>query len=80
MTSPQVVIILVIFFLSDDSEKMIFDLALFLPSIVSQLEFNPNLNNTQLLSVGPFAARFFGECFEKEQCLFLICSSNECIP
>ena len=40
---------------------MLYGLALFLPSIVSQLGFSPN--KTQLLSVGPFAAGFFGERF-----------------
>jgi hypothetical protein len=36
----------------------LFGLALFLPSIVSELGFSRN--KTQLLSVGPFAAGFFG--------------------
>ena len=38
-----------------------YGLAVFLPSIVSQLGFSPNA--TQLLSVGPFAVGFIGECF-----------------
>ena len=54
--SPQVVTVFIIFFLVG---AMVFGLALFLPSIVSQLGFNTV--NTQLLSVGPFAAGFFGE-------------------
>ena len=39
-----------------------YGLAVFLPSIVSQLGFSPNA--TQLLSVGPFLAGFVGERFE----------------
>jgi len=39
----------------------LYGLALFLPSIVSQLGFSPN--KTQLLSVGPFAAGFFVTLF-----------------
>jgi hypothetical protein len=51
-----------------------YGLAVFLPSIVSQLGFSPNA--TQLLSVGPFTAGFFGECFSGTahpdiHCLFL---------
>ena len=37
----------------------LYGLAFFLPSIVHGLGFSPN--KTQLLSVGPFAAAFFGE-------------------
>ena len=40
---------------------MLYGLALFLPSIVNQLGFSSN--KSQLLSVGPFAAGFFGEWF-----------------
>ena len=40
---------------------MLYGLALFLPSIVNQLGFSPA--KTQLLSVGPFGAGFFGEWF-----------------
>ena len=36
-----------------------YGLAVFLPTIVSQLGFSPN--TTQLLSVGPFVAGFIGE-------------------
>jgi hypothetical protein len=39
---------------------MIYGLAYFLASIVSQLGFSPT--KTQLLSVGPFAVTFFGMC------------------
>ena len=40
---------------------MIYGLAIFLPSMVNQLGFNPNV--TQLFSAGPFAAAFIGEWF-----------------
>jgi hypothetical protein len=40
-----------------------YGLAIFLPSIVSQLGFSPSAS--QLLSVGPFMAGFIGECFSK---------------
>jgi hypothetical protein len=56
VTSPHVIIVAINFFFAG---AMVFGLALFLPSIVSQLGFSPD--NTQLLSVGPFAAGFFGE-------------------
>ena len=48
---------------------MLYGLALFLPSIVSQLGFSPT--KTQLLSVGPFAAGFFGEWFVSKRDLFI---------
>ena len=48
--------VLIMFFMAG---TLHFGLALFLPSIVSQLGFSPN--KTQLLSVGPFVAGFFGE-------------------
>ena len=38
-----------------------YGLAIFLPSIVNELGFSPN--TTQLLSVGPFVAGFFGVYF-----------------
>ena len=56
--SPHVIIICV---MSIMTGMMAYGLAIFLPSIVSQLGFSPNA--TQLLSVGPFAAGFIGECF-----------------
>ena len=40
---------------------MLYGLALFLPSIVKELGFGAN--KTQLLSVGPFAAGFFGDYY-----------------
>ena len=57
-SSPHVIMVFIMFFMSG---TMLYGLALFLPSIVSQLGFSPN--KTQLLSVGPFAAGFFGERF-----------------
>ena len=57
-SSPQVIMVFIMFFMVG---TMLYGLALFLPSIVSQLGFSPN--KTQLLSVGPFAAGFFGERF-----------------
>jgi len=53
--SPHVIIVSILFFMEGTA---IFGLALFLPSIVSELGFSRN--NTQLLSVGPFALGFFG--------------------
>ena len=57
-SSPHVIIVFIMSFMVGTT---LFGLALFLPSIVSQLGFSPN--KTQLLSVGPFAAGFFGERF-----------------
>ncbi|KIM38324.1 hypothetical protein M413DRAFT_30170 [Hebeloma cylindrosporum] len=51
--SPHVVIVFILFFLAGTGT---FGLALFLPSIVSELGFSRT--KTQLLSVGPFAAGF----------------------
>lgn len=56
---------------------MISGYSFFLPSIVNQLGFSPNV--TQLLSAGPFAAGSFGEICSKRDipsglfihCLFL---------
>jgi hypothetical protein len=56
--SPHVIIITIMFFMIG---MMSFGLALFLPSIVNELGFGTT--KTQLLSVGPFAAGFVGECF-----------------
>jgi hypothetical protein len=53
--SLHVIILSVIFFMKGTA---LFGLALFLPSIVSELDFSRN--KTQLLSVGPFALGFFG--------------------
>ena len=50
--------VLIMFFMAG---TLHYGLALFLPSIVNQLGFSPN--KTQLLSVGPFVAGFFGERF-----------------
>jgi hypothetical protein len=58
-SSPQVIMVLIMFFMAG---TLHFGLALFLPSIVSQLGFSPN--KTQLLSVGPFVPGFFGERFK----------------
>ena len=53
--SPHVIIVSILFFMVGTT---IFGLALFLPSIVSELGFSRN--KTQLLSVGPYALGFFG--------------------
>ncbi|KAF8817611.1 MFS general substrate transporter [Phlegmacium glaucopus] len=50
LTSPHVILLLIMFFLGG---TLLYGLAFFLPSIVSQLGFSPN--KTQLLTVGPFA-------------------------
>lgn len=55
-TSPHVIMVFIMFFMVG---TMLYGLALFLPSIVKQLGFSST--KTQLLSVGPFAAGFFGE-------------------
>ena len=57
-SSPQVIMLSIISFVGG---TMLTGLALFLPSIVSQLGFSPN--KTQLLSIGPFVAGFSGEQF-----------------
>jgi succinate dehydrogenase/fumarate reductase cytochrome b subunit len=57
-SSPHVIMVFIMFFMTG---TMLYGLALFLPSIVSQLEFSPNY--TQLLSVGPFVVGFFGAYF-----------------
>ena len=54
--SPHVIMIFIMSFMTG---TMGYGLAVFLPSIVGQLGFSPNA--TQLLSVGPFTAGFFGE-------------------
>ena len=56
-TSPHVIIIFIISFMNGTT---LFGLALFSPSIVNQFGFSAN--KTQLLTVGPFAAGFFGGC------------------
>ena len=58
--SPHVIMVVTMTFMTG---MMGYGLTLFLPSIVSQLGFSPN--KTQLLSVGPFATGFLGECFFK---------------
>lgn len=54
-TSPHVLIMFVLYFLGGTN---LYGLALFLPSIVNQLGFSAN--KSQLLSVGPYVAGFFG--------------------
>jgi hypothetical protein len=56
--SPHVIMVFIMSFMTG---TMIYGLAIFLPSIVNQLGFSPNV--TQLLSVGPYAAGFIGESF-----------------
>lgn len=55
LRSPHVLAVFVMFFMIGTN---LYGLALFLPSIVNQMGFDPD--KTQLLSVGPFAAGFFG--------------------
>ena len=57
-SSPHVIMVFIMFFMDG---TMLYGLAFFLPSIVNQLGFTPT--KTQLLSVGPFGAGFFGEQF-----------------
>ncbi|KAF5373687.1 hypothetical protein D9758_000898 [Tetrapyrgos nigripes] len=54
ITSPHVLLVFAIFYMLGTN---LYGLALFLPSIVNQLGFGAN--ESQLLSVGPFAAGFF---------------------
>ena len=56
--SPHVIIVFVMMFMTG---MMGYGLAIFLPSIVNQLGFSPNV--TQLLSAGPFMVGYIGECF-----------------
>ena len=56
--SPHVIMVFTMQFMYG---IMGYGLAIFLPSIVNELGFNPNA--TQLLSAGPFATAFCGECF-----------------
>ena len=63
-SSPHVIITSIIVFLTG---TLSFALSFFLPSIVNQLGFSST--HTQLLSVGPFAAAFVGECLFKLQYL-----------
>jgi len=57
-SSPHVIMVFIMFFMVG---TMLYGLALFLPSIVSQLGFSST--KTQLLSVGPFASGFFVTIF-----------------
>ena len=56
--SPHVIMVSTMIFMVG---MMGYGLAIFLPSIVSQLGFSRNAS--QLLSAGPFMAGFIGECF-----------------
>ena len=69
-SSPHVIIVFIMFFMDG---TMLYSLALFLPSIISQLEFSPN--KTQLLSAGPFAAGFFGEWFVSKRNISIMANS-----
>ena len=65
--SPHVIMVAILTFMNG---MMTYGLTLFLPSIVHQLGFSPN--NTQLMSVGPFAAAFFGEyVFKRSMSMFI---------
>lgn len=66
VSSPHVIIFIIMSFIFGTT---IYGLALFLPSIVNQLGFSPN--KAQLLSVGPFAAGFIGQCFFKTQYMLI---------
>ena len=57
--SPHVILVSTMVFMTG---MMGYGLAIFLPSIVSQLGFSPTAS--QLLSVGPFVAGFIGELFK----------------
>ena len=57
-SSPHVIMTFIMYFMVG---MISYGLAYFLPSIVKQLGFGAN--KTQLLSVGPFAAGFFGGHF-----------------
>ena len=61
LRSPQVIIMFIKAFLGG---TILYGLALFLPSIVRQLGFNPL--SSQLLSVGPFAVAFVGMLIFRE--------------
>jgi hypothetical protein len=54
--SPHVAVVVIMSFMVG---TMVYGLAVFMPSIISQLGFSPN--TTQLLSVGPFTAGFIGK-------------------
>lgn len=58
MTSIHVILLFIMLFFVGTT---LYGLAYFLPSIVNQLGFSPV--KSQLLSVGPFAAGFFGMVF-----------------
>ena len=58
VSSPHVIVVVIMQFMNG---IMGYGLAIFLPSIVNELGFSPKA--TQLLSVGPFATAFCGECF-----------------
>jgi len=75
VASPHVIIIFIMTFMVGTTT---YGLATFLPTIVNQLGFSPS--KSQLLSVGPFGAGFFGKCFSKgdiSQGLFAACSSSD---
>ena len=71
--SPQVITVIILLFMA---VMMVYGVAVFLPSIVSQLGFSPNA--AQLLSMGPFTAGFFGECFGIFNIYQLLHSSRTC--
>ena len=80
--SPHVIMVAIMGFMVG---MMSYGLAIFLPSIVSQLGFSPN--ESQLLSAGPFMAGYFGECFKStaHQGVFTAYSNSSsnfdfCIP
>ena len=65
-SSPHVIIVCIMAFMHG---SMAYGLSIFLPSIVNQLGFSPR--RTQLLSAGPSAAGFCGECFENRGIPFI---------
>ena len=56
--SLHVIMVIIMSFMGG---SMLYGLAFFLPSMVKQLGFSPNV--TQLLSAGPFAAGYIGEFY-----------------
>ena len=59
-SSPHVIVMSTVAFMAG---TIAYGVAFFLPSIVNQLGFSPT--HTQLLTVGPFATAFVGECLSQ---------------
>ena len=65
-SSPHVIIVCIMAFMHG---LMAYGHYIFLPSIVNKLGFSPH--RTQLLSAGPSAAGFCGECFQNRDIPFV---------